>query len=76
MKRLLLAGLLFIAGCSYKPTPISVYGRSGAVYSAPDLCAALTKCMNSSETSCFYNTETIVGLDGRSEISACREVKR
>ena len=70
----LLCGLA-MAGCSYKPTPVAVYGRSGATYSAPTLCEALLKCQ-SNEAACLYNSTTVVDMQGRSESDTCKEVKK
>lgn len=77
MKRfsILLVLLAATVGCSYKPMPVAVYGKSGVPYSAPTLCEALLKCQ-ANEPSCFYNTTTVVDLNGRSETEACREVKK
>ena len=75
MKYLSLIALLALTGCAYHPAPVIVYGHSGALFIAPDLCAALTKCLNSTETSCFYNKDTVVNL-GVIQESGCKEVKK
>lgn len=75
MKGLLILLVLPVAGCGYKPVPVSVYGKSGATYSAPTLCEALLKCQVS-EPSCYYNTTTVTDAQGNKETDACREVRR
>ena len=74
--RILLLGTLLLAGCAYHPTPAIVYGHSGTPFTAPDLCAALTKCLNSAETSCFYDHTLLVTATGQTEESGCKEVKK
>jgi len=53
-----------------------VYGRSGAVFTAPSLCAALVQCMNSNETSCFYDKTLVTTATGTEEAGGCKEVKK
>lgn len=74
---------LAIAGCGYHST-VSVYGKSGAVFTAPSLCGALVACINSPETSCFYDRNLIQttsgtndpGVRGDWDVSSCKEVKK
>jgi hypothetical protein len=76
MKHLSLIALLVLTGCAYHPVPIVVHGHSGADYTAPDLCAALVKCLNSAETSCFYDQTILVPATGSAEETGCKEVKK
>lgn len=76
MKRLaILIPLLALAGCgsAYK---VSVYGRSGAVFTAPSLCAALIECENSPESACYYDRTLYVDANGKLDESGCKEVKK
>lgn len=75
MKKILaFSCLIFIAGCGgYHPT-VNVYGRSGAVFTAPSLCLALLVCMNSKESSCFYDRDLMQTATGQQEMEECKEV--
>jgi hypothetical protein len=75
VKRIALFSLLFVAGCG--PYKVSVYGKSGAAFTAPSLCAALVQCMNSSETACYYDRTLYRDVDGKTlDESGCKEVKK
>ena len=82
MKAILaLAVALMLSGCGYHPLPVTVYATNGAAYTAPDLCAALTKCLTTSgQPECYYNStvEEAVGPDGAidRELATCKAVKR
>jgi hypothetical protein len=71
---LLLGCFLAMTACggAYK---VSVYGKSGAAYTAPALCAALVQCLNSKETSCFYDRTLMATATGTEE-TGCKEVKK
>ena len=73
--RFLLGSLLLLAGCggAYKT---SVYGKSGAAFTAPSLCAALVQCLNSAETSCFYDRNLMQTATGSTEVEECKEVRK
>lgn len=72
--RYLLLFLLPIAGCA--APKMTVYGASGAPYIAPDLCAAELACKKANETSCFYNSTTFIGSDGKTvESEVCKVAK-
>lgn len=62
-----------LAGCgSYH---VTVYGKSGAAYMAPDLCGALVACQKAGEPSCTYPTSTMQTLDGKAfETAQCKTV--
>lgn len=77
MRRLILVAVcLLCSGCSYHPVPVKVYGGSGAAYSAPDLCAALTQCLkSSSESVCYYNSSHWSGSSGSYQ-DECQAVKK
>lgn len=68
--------VLWLAGCGYKPVPSVVYGAKGTPYSAPTLCEALLKCEGANEASCYYNTTTVIDLQGKSETDTCKEVSK
>lgn len=75
VKWIALAALLAMTGCA--PYKVSVFGKSGAAFTAPNLCQALIACMNSSESACYYDRELIHDLDGKSlDESSCKEVKK
>lgn len=74
MKWLLFAGVLFVVGCG-APASVSVFGKSGAAFTAPSLCSALVQCLNSKETSCFYDKTLLTTATGTEE-TGCREVKK
>lgn len=78
MKRLILlfALCLPVVGCAYHAAPVTVYGRSGAQFTAPSLCAALTKCLNSTEPECYYDATTLTTSDQQIEVEACKAVKK
>jgi uncharacterized lipoprotein YajG len=71
----LLWGLMLLAGCSYKPLPVSVTGQSGKAYTAPDLCTALVACKNAHEPSCYYNVTVSVDVTGNKELESCKQVQ-
>jgi hypothetical protein len=67
--------VLCLAGCA--PYKVSVYGKSGAAFTAPSLCAALVQCLNSSEISCYYDRTLYRDVDGKTlDESGCKEVKK
>jgi hypothetical protein len=73
MRKFVLAfSLALLTGCGGQHYQYSVYGRSGAKYQAPALCEALTKCLNSKEQDCFY--ETLRTSDG--SIIGCTTVPK
>ena len=74
MKKILLGCSLLLAGCG-GPYKVSVYGKTGAAFTAPSLCAALVQCLNSNETSCFYDKSLIQTATGTEE-TGCKEVKK
>ena len=63
-----------LTGCFGPPKPYSVYGSSGTAYTAPDTCAALTKCLLT-EKSCYYDRTLFRMADGSVQESECKEVK-
>jgi hypothetical protein len=63
-----------IMGCG--PYMTHVYGKSGTVFTAPTICAALVQCMNSNETSCFYDKTLLTTATGTEETGGCKEVKK
>ena len=69
---------LGIVGCSHYHPTVSVYDRSGAVFTAPSLCAALVACMNSKETSCFYERDVIStnAVQPEMAMEECHELKK
>ena len=73
-RKLLLICLVFAAGCG-APYKVSVYGRSGAAFTAPSLCAALVQCLNSNETSCFYD-KSLIQTATSTEETGCKEIKK
>ena len=76
MKRILLFGLFVpLSGCG-GAYMAHVYGRSGATFTAPSVCAALVQCMNSNETSCFYDKTLLTTANGTEETGGCKEVKK
>lgn len=64
-----------VAGCG-GPYHVAVYGRSGAAFTAPSLCGALVACLNSSETSCFYDRTLMQTATGQTQSEECKEVKK
>ena len=62
-------------GCG-GPYKVSVYGKSGAAFTAPSLCAALVQCLNSNETSCFYDRTMMQTASGSTEETGCKEIKK
>jgi hypothetical protein len=76
MKKMILLGFsLSLTACG-GPSRINVYGASGKAYTAPDLCAALIQCQNSTETSCYYDKELVTYSDGSHMESGCKEIKK
>lgn len=71
---LILAGLVMLSGCA--PYKASVFGASGKAYTAPEMCGALVSCLNSGETSCYYNKVVISTATGGTETSGCTEIKK
>lgn len=63
MKMLLLlaAATLLLTGCG--PYKVTVYGKSGAAYTAPDLCAAELACQKAGETKCLHSGDKQTVLD-------------
>lgn len=77
MKILAIFSLLVLTGCAYHPIPQNVYGKSGTAYTAPTICAALTKCMLS-ESSCYYDTSSYTDATSGKIINSnsCVEIKK
>jgi hypothetical protein len=75
MKYSLIILALLVTGCG-GPYMTHVYGKSGAVFTAPSVCAALVQCMNSNETSCFYDKTLLTTATGTEETGGCKEVKK
>ncbi len=76
MKKILLSGVLVgLSGCG-GPYVTHVYGRTGADFTAPSVCAALVKCMNSNETACYYDKTLLTTATGTEETGGCKEVKK
>jgi hypothetical protein len=76
MRKLMLASCVLLAtGCG-GPYMSHVYGGSGAAFTAPSLCAALVQCLNSKETSCFYDRNLMQTATGSTEVEECKEVKK
>ncbi len=73
-KLFLIFSLLPLAGC-FGPIKVTVYGKSGAAFTAPSLCAALVQCLNSAESGCFYDKTLYTTPEGVLE-SGCKEVKK
>ena len=73
-KLLLLAGVVFLAGCA--PYKVNVYGKTGQAFTAPSLCAALVQCLNSNETACYYDRTLIHDASGTTDESGCKEIKK
>lgn len=76
-----LSTLFALTGCAYHPLPVTVYSTNGTAYTAPDLCAALTKCLTTSgQPECYYNStiEEVLGPNGTTdrELNACKSLKR
>lgn len=64
-----------ITGCA--STGYAVYGKSGKSFNAPTLCGALVQCLNSSETSCYYDSTVMTDLNGKFlEQSSCKQVPK
>jgi hypothetical protein len=75
-RKLLLGCVLLVTGCG-GPYRVSVYGKSGAAFTAPSLCAALVQCLNSNETSCFYDRTIMTTPSGTTtDESGCKEIKK
>lgn len=76
MRKKWLIGLLLLpVGCG-GPYKVSVYGKSGTAFTAPSLCAALVQCLNSNETSCFYDKTMMQTASGSTEETGCKEIKK
>lgn len=76
MKIVYLLSVVILTGCSYTPKPVIVYGGSSKQYIAPDLCAAIVKCKNSTEKECYYNSSVYVLADGQTkEAESCKAAK-
>ena len=73
MKWILLCCSLLMTGCFGPPAPQSVWGRSGKVYTAPDVCAALVACKNANESACFYDRNVQTTATGTIEEGGCKE---
>jgi hypothetical protein len=67
--------VVFLSGCG-GALRVSVYGRSGAAFTAPSLCGALVECLNSNESSCFYDRNLLQTATGSTEIEECKEIKK
>lgn len=75
MKYIAFTALLSLAGCGGQ-FMTHVYGRSGATFTAPSVCAALVQCMNSNETSCYYDRTYLTTATGTEETGGCKEVTK
>lgn len=75
MKKLAFLIALLAAGCAGGPYRVTVYGKSGTPYMAPDLCAALIACQKAHEQSCSYNSDADIDLQGNKTESYCRTVE-
>jgi hypothetical protein len=54
MRLAALSLLLFVlAGCG-TARPWHVYGQSGQLYQAPELCQAVAQCAQAGEKTCYY----------------------
>lgn len=74
MKFLLLSAVVVLAGCA--PYRYTVTGASGKAYTAPDLCAALIQCKNSTEPACYYVASKAT-QDGKTfDETYCKEVAK
>lgn len=75
MKYLALVSLVILAGCGgYHAT---VQGGSGKQYTAPDICAALVQCLNSTtETACYMSDTTYATSNGTIESTGCKQVTK
>lgn len=71
---MLMLAAVGLAGCAYHPQPITVFGRSGAQFTAPTLCAALIQCQNSSETGCYYNSATVTTTTAAGAVESMTDV--
>jgi hypothetical protein len=75
MKSICIGALLLLTACG-GPIKVNVYGASGKAYTAPDVCAALIACKNSTETACYYESTIIVNVDGSRMESGCKAVTK
>jgi hypothetical protein len=75
MRYLAIAAVFMVTGC-YHPQPVSVFGRSGTAYTAPTICGALVQCLNSKETSCFYDRSLVQTGTAVESTDECKEVKK
>lgn len=67
-----IGALLLASGCgAYAPPVYTAYGKSGARFSAPDLCAALVACLKSGDIPCAQESITLSGPNGQ-QVDACR----
>ena len=75
LRSIAMCALIPLAGCGHYT--VSVYGKSGAAFTAPSLCAALVQCMRSNETACYYDRTLYRDLDGKTiDESGCKEVTK
>lgn len=75
MRKIFILSLFLLSGCGHYFA--TVYGKSGVAYTAPSLCGALVKCMNSSESACFYDKTVLSStVNSTIEESGCKEVKK
>jgi hypothetical protein len=75
MKWILFACSIALVGCFGPPAPQNVWGRSGKVYTAPNVCAALVACKNANEESCFYDRNVEITATGTVAEGGCKEEK-
>ena len=72
----IVVALLLTMSCSVKGPRVNVYGHSGKVFTAPDICAALVACQNTGETACYYNNEMFTMSNGQMMEIGCKEVTK
>ena len=74
-KLLLLLSIGLLAGCGHYTYTVS--GGNSQAFQAPTLCGALTACLASSESSCYYDSTTMLSLDGKTiEQNTCKRVTK
>lgn len=71
-----IAGILISLSCSGCAIKYTVYGKSGAPYVAPDLCAAVIACQKAGETQCVYPAIDRVTDSGTivTETTTCKDL--
>jgi hypothetical protein len=78
MKKLsvLLLAVFGLSSCSSRPVVVTVFGGSGSPFAAPSLCAALTQCLNSKESVCYYEREAYSTAQGLQYSTECKGVTK